>query len=147
MPSSSRAKPDRHATDVVGARIGAQIIDLIAMFVQVMALTVGIAVLVRPESESAIRGFVGFSLLTLPFYGGLLEGLWNGQTLGKRVFGIKVVNRRGTEASLGQALARNVPAVILFSWVTSAVALASMAITDRRQRVFDAIAGTYVVRA
>lgn len=147
MPSSSRDRPDRHATDVVGARIGAQIIDLIIMFVQAMALTIGIAVLVRPESEAAIRSFVGFSFLTLPFYGGLLEGLWNGQTLGKRVFGIKVVDRRGTEASLGQAFVRNVPAVILFSWVTSAVALASMAISNRHQRVFDTVAGTYVVRA
>lgn len=147
MPSSRRAKPDRHATDVVGARIGAQIVDLIVMFGQVMALTIGLVLLFRPETEAGVRGFVGLSFLTLPLYGGLLEGLWNGQTVGKRFFGIKVVDSRGREASLGQALARNFPAVILFSWVTSAVALASIAISDYNQRVFDVLADTYVVRA
>ena len=147
MPSSNPGRPDRHATDVVGSRIGAQIVDLVLMFVQVMVFTVGLAFLVRPESESAVRGFVGLAFLTLPLYGGLLEGFWNGQTVGKRLLGIKVVDRRGDEASVGQALVRNLPAVILFSWLTSAVALAAIAIDDRHQRVFDVVAGTYVVRA
>jgi uncharacterized RDD family membrane protein YckC len=117
------------------------------MFVQAVVLTIGLRLLVRPESEAALRSFVGVSFLTLPLYGGLLEGLWNGQTVGKRVLGIRVVGSGGDEASLGQAFARNVPAVIMFSWATSAVALSSMAISDRRQRVFDLLADTYVVRA
>lgn len=146
MPSDY-AKPDRRATDVVGARIGAQIVDLVAMVVQVLVVAVGLAVLIRPESEAAAEGFVGLAFLTLPLYGGLLERFWNGQTLGKRMAGIKVVNGRGEDPSAGQALARNLPAAILFSWVTSAVALAAIAIDGHNQRVFDMVAGTYVVRA
>ena len=146
MPSQYD-KPDRRATDVVGARIGAQIVDLVLMFGQVMVVALGLAFLTQPESEAAVEGFVGVAFLTLPLYGGLLEGYWNGQTVGKRMTGIKVVNRRGEEPSVGQAFGRNVPAVILFSWLTSAVALAAMAMDDHRQRVFDSIAGTYVVKA
>ena len=147
MPSNRTVKPDRDTTDVVGARIGAQIIDLIVMFVQMLAVALGLVFLIRPETESAARGYVFLSFLTLPLYGGLLEGYWNGRTVGKRMLGIKVVDRRGEAPSFGQAFVRNLPAVILFSWVTSAVALAAMAIDDDRQRVFDGVAGTYVVRA
>ena len=147
MPSRNLDRPDRDATDVVGSRIGAQIVDLVVMFVQVFAVTFALALLVRPNHEAAVRGFVGLAFLTLPLYGGLLEGYWNGQTVGKRLLGIKVVDGRGDEASVGQAIVRNLPAVILFSWLTSAVALAAIAIDDRHQRVFDVVAGTYVVRA
>jgi len=145
MPSGY-AKPDRRATDVVGARIGAQIVDVLAMLVQALAVTVGLTMVLQPESEAAVEGFVGLAFLTLPLYGGLLEGFWNGQTLGKRLVGIRVVNGRGEDCSVGQALARNLPAVILFSWLTSAVALAAIAISSHSQRVFDMVAGTYVVR-
>jgi uncharacterized RDD family membrane protein YckC len=115
------------------------------MFVQVLAVGIGLAVLVRPESRAQFQSFVFLSFLTLPFYGGLLEGYWNGQTLGKRMLGIKVVNRDGHDPSVGQAVVRNLPAVILFSWLTSAVALAAMAMSNERQRVFDSVADTYVV--
>lgn len=79
-------------------------------------------------------------------HGGLLEGYWNGQTVGKRLLGIEVVDGHGEAPSVGQAFARNLPAVVLFSWLTSAVALAAMAATDRRQRVFDVAPGTVDVR-
>ena len=147
MPASVSGRPDRDSTDVVGSRIGAQLVDLVLMFVQVLAVTFALGTLLRPEGESAVRGLVGLAFVTLPLYGGLLEGYWNGQTVGKRLVGIEVVDRRGDHPSVGQALARNLPAVVLFTWLTSAVALAAMAMNDRRQRVFDGVAGTYVVRA
>ena len=147
MPSSDRVEPTRDTTAVVGPRIGAQIVDLVLMFVQMFVVTMALALLVRPERAEAVQGFAFVGLLTLPLYGGLLEGFWNGRTVGKRLFGIRVVDRRGDDPSLEQAFLRNVPALILFSWASSAVALAAMAMSDRRQRVFDRAAGTYVVRA
>ncbi|WP_435174325.1 RDD family protein [Halorussus sp. AFM4] len=147
MPSDTSGRPDRHATDVVGARIGAQFVDLVLQFVQVVGVAVALGSLVRPEGEAAVRGLVGLGFLTLPLYGGLLEGFWNGQTVGKRLAGIRVVDRRGDDPSVGQVLVRNLPAVVLFSWLTSAVALAAIATSERNQRVFDGVAGTYVVRA
>lgn len=148
MPSTEdRTPPDETTTDVVGERVGAQVIDTVALFVQVVVLTVALAALLRPSSEGAVRGLTFLTFLTLPLYGGLLEGYWNGQTLGKRAMGIKVVDGSGAEPGFGPALARNVPAVVLFSWLTTVVALVAIATDDRRQRLFDRTAGTYVVDA
>lgn len=136
--SAPTDRPGRRATDVVGGRIGAQIIDVIAMTVQLVA----VATLLGGG-----RGGFFLGLLTLPLYGGLLEGYWNGQTLGKKALGIKVVDARGGKVTVGQAAIRNLPAVIMPGWLVYLVALASMAMTDTRQRVFDQIAGTVVIRA
>lgn len=42
---------------------------------------------------------------------------------------------------------RNVPAVVLFGWLPTFVALAAIAVSEYRQRLFDTAADTYVVRA
>jgi uncharacterized RDD family membrane protein YckC len=145
MPSSDPVRPDDGTTDVVGDRIFAQLIDLVIMFVQVVG--VALAVVLRPERAASVRAYVFLGVFTLPLYGGLLEAYWNGQTVGKRLLGIKVVDWQGYDPSLGQALIRNIPAMLLFSWLTTAVALAAIAMSDSRQRVFDSVADTYVVRA
>ncbi len=145
MPSD-RLEVTSESTDVVGARVAAQVVDLVCLFLQVIAVTVVLGLAFSPETESELRGYIVLGFLTLPLYGGLLEGFWNGQTVGKRMLGIKVVNSRGDEPGFGQALVRNVPAVILFTWISTAVGLAAIAINDRRQRLFDEAAGTYVVR-
>ena len=143
MPSD-RLEVTSESTDVVGARVAAQVVDLVCLFLQVIAVTVVLAF--SPETESELRGYIFPGFVTLPLDGGLREGFWNGQTVGKRMLGIKVVNSRGDEPGFGQALVRNVPAVILFTWISTAVGLAAIAINDRRQRLFDEAAGTYVVR-
>lgn len=145
MPSANRIRPDGDTTDVVGARIGAQVVDVILQFVQFLVVALALAALAGPPAtESEIRGYASLAVLTLPLYGGLLEGLWNGQTVGGRLVDVRVVDREGRSPSVGQALDRTIPAVVLFSWVTTAVGLA--AADDRRQRLFDRPAGTYVVR-
>lgn len=130
--------PSIHDTNVVGARIGAQTIDIIAMLLQLA--------MVATLLGGGRSGFF-LALLTLPLYGGLLEGYWNGQTLGKRALDIRVVDERGGEITFAQAFVRNLPAMLMPGWLAYVVALASMAVTDRRQRVFDQIAETVVVGA
>ncbi len=147
MPASETVRPDGETTDVVGERIGAQVVDVVLLFVQLLVVGLGLAWLLGPATSAGVRGLVYLGALTLPLYGGLLEGLWNGQTVGKRLFGVRVVDRDGGSPSVGQALVRNVPAVIVFSWLTTAVALAAIATDDRHQRLFDRPAGTYVVEA
>lgn len=148
MPSDeARIPPDETTTDVIGKRVGAQIIDTVAVFVQLILVVLLFAVLLRPDSEAGVNGLAILGVFTLPLYGGLFEAYWNGQTLGKRAMGIKVVDDRGAEPELGAALSRNLPAVVLFSWLTVVVALVAIATDDRRQRLFDQAAGTYVVDA
>lgn len=145
MSSSGTIRSDRDTTAVVGARIWAQLVDLVILFVQIGVVGVALARIVRPDTEGGVTGLTLVTFLTLPLYGGLLEGYWNGQTVGKRLLDIKVVDVRGTDPSVEQALVRNFPAVVLFSWLTTVVALAAVATSDRRQRVFDRAANTYVV--
>lgn len=128
--------PDRSDTGVVGERVGAQIVDLVLMAVQL-----GVVVLVLGSGTGAFL----LGLLTLPLYGGLQEGYWDGQTVGKKVFGIRVVSERGGDCSVGQAFARNAPALAIPGWLAYLVALLSMAASDYRQRLFDRVAGTVVV--
>lgn len=128
----------RDSTDVVGDRIVAQIFDTIFISIQFVLVVASLSYL-------ADRYLIYLSILTLPLYGGLLEGYWNGQTIGKRMTGIKVVDNFNNEPGVRKALIRNLPALVLFSWVAVVVGLAAIATSDCRQRLFDRIAGTYVV--
>ncbi|GAA0249527.1 hypothetical protein GCM10009000_077190 [Halobacterium noricense] len=75
----------------------------------------------------------------------LIEGFWDGYTIGKRLFGIRVVQENGTPCTLGSSVVRNLLEIIdgLFYYL---IGFISMAMTDKRQRLGDRVAGTVVVR-
>lgn len=141
--------PERNDSDVIGARIGAQIIDTIAavvvFFVAIM-LFGGLGG--STGSEGAAGGgiligiFMGF--VGSVFYGLLLEGVWDGYTVGKKLFGIKVVKEDGSPCDLGAAFVRNLLEIIdgFFYYLVGFIA---MALSDKRQRIGDRLAGTVVV--
>lgn len=146
MPSDTRVQPTEGTTDVVGDRIIAQIIDIVITFGWLVAGVAGLAALAGPPEGDA-GGYVLLTAFTLPLYGGLLEAYWNGQTVGKRLIGVRVVDSYGSTPSFGAAALRNIPAVIVFGWLPALVGLAAIATDDRNQRLFDRIAETYVVDA
>lgn len=81
------------------------------------------------------------------FYPMITEWLWDGQTLGKRVFGLRVMDERGLALRPGQIILRNlmrtVDSLPLFLYLVGGVA----AVVSRRcQRLGDLVAGTIVVR-
>ncbi|MER3496943.1 MAG: hypothetical protein C4320_09400, partial [Armatimonadota bacterium] len=83
----------------------------------------------------------------LPFlYFIVLEGLWNGKTLGKAVFSIRVRLADGTPVSFFAATIRNFlrPADMLPP-VTYLVGSAAMFLNPRLQRIGDLVANTVVV--
>ncbi|RUL85416.1 RDD family protein [Tautonia sociabilis] len=79
-------------------------------------------------------------------YGALLEGLFNGQTIGKRAMGIRVVSVEGVPITGGQAFLRNLlwclDGMMPFAYMP---ALASMILTRRFQRLGDLAARTMVI--
>jgi uncharacterized RDD family membrane protein YckC len=79
-------------------------------------------------------------------YGAFCEGLFNGQTVGKRVLGIRVVSERGVPISGAQAVLRNlvgtVDGLLPFFYQP---ALVSMILSSKFQRLGDLAAGTMVV--
>jgi uncharacterized RDD family membrane protein YckC len=89
------------------------------------------------------------------FYGGLFETLWNGQTPGKRLLGLRVLSIDGQPINALQAVLRNVlrdvdaqPMVGFgagFAIPFYMLALVAMASNNRFQRLGDLASGTIVV--
>lgn len=85
-------------------------------------------------------------LLPVLFYDLVLELLLNGQSVGKKVMGIKVISLNGEQPSLGQYLLRWIFRIIDFSFSGSIVGLVMVAATEKKQRLGDLIAGTVLVK-
>jgi uncharacterized RDD family membrane protein YckC len=79
-------------------------------------------------------------------YGAVLEWRWHGQTLGKRVVGLRVLQDNGTAITFVQAAVRNLVRIVDIlpgTYLTGGVT----ALLDRRgRRLGDIAAGTVVVR-
>lgn len=143
-------QPTRDDTDVIGARIGATIIDSIIMgvlFYLSLLVFGGIGGAAGGDAGAGGGYFIGFfvGLIVVLFYGILLEGAWDGYTVGKKLFGIKVVKEDGSPCDFGAAFVRNLLEIIdgLFYYLVGFIV---MAMSDKRQRIGDRLAGTVVVR-
>ena len=66
-----------------------------------------------------------------------------GQTIGKRIQGIRVVSETGARISVGQAIVRQLPVLLQVFWIDAMFAL----FTERSQRAFEMLSKTRVVRA
>lgn len=94
----------------------------------------------------------GFMVITLAefaigfAYAALLEGFWNGQTIGKRLFHLRVIDQTGLPLRLEQAWVRNLMRVfdaLPFAYLFGGIAVLS---SPLMQRFGDRVAGTLVVR-
>lgn len=136
-------------TDVLGRRIGAGLIDLLIVFVLLVVVgvafgqseTSGTGASVQLEGASAIV----FLALMLLYYGGL-EAM-SGQTIGKRVMGIRVVRADGGPAGAGQIALRTILRLIdgILLYLVAIVVI--VATGRRRARLGDLAGRTAVVRA
>lgn len=89
------------------------------------------------------------------FYGGIFETLWNGQTPGKRITGLRVLSLDGRPINAMQAVLRNVlrdvdalPMTgfgVVFAVPLYMLGLVVMTANDRYQRLGDLACGTIVV--
>lgn len=136
--SGTYSAPSPGDTEVIGARIAAQIVDICVIFIVVL-----IAILVAGAVLQSRAAMFLLGVAALLGYGTILEGAY-GRTLGKMALQIKVVDRTGDQIGYVEAFVRNIPA-LFGGWVTWLVGMAAIAISDRNQRLFDLLAGTYVV--
>jgi uncharacterized RDD family membrane protein YckC len=88
----------------------------------------------------AMAALVAIPVLALVYFP-VFEAL-RGQTLGKRWLGIYVVRETGEAVGWGPAILRRLPFVLEIFWIDALFAL----FTERRQRAFDLVARTVVVR-
>ncbi len=85
-----------------------------------------------------------FIIVLWIFYGIIFE-TWRGQTIGKMLLGIIVVKESGEPCDFVAALLRNVFRIIdgLFLYLIGFIVIA---LTEKRQRLGDRLAGTVVVK-
>ncbi|HEV8671179.1 MAG TPA: RDD family protein [Candidatus Limnocylindria bacterium] len=77
----------------------------------------------------------------------LFEWLGNGQTIGKRMFGLRVIADDGAPAGFIAILVRNLVRVVDFLPGFYGLGLLAIVVSSRSQRLGDLAAGTFVVRA
>lgn len=144
----------------IGSRALAVMIDLciqlgiLALFIWGIVLLAG-AQKGHPVHEPApdrlayniIAGIVIFILFAIFFgYFILFEALWNGQTPGKKIMGIRVVRDGGYPIDFSAALVRNL--VRVGEWALGGYALSALCalVSPENKRIGDYAAGTIVVR-
>ncbi len=127
------------------------------LYVGVTIVFGGLSLVASGASEVLGSGGIIATFLLAPLslflYNFGLEGWWDGQTLGKKALGLKVVQDDGRPVTPLKAGIRAIPIFVAvlgsigaFIFAAQlAVGLVVMAVTDDNQRLFDILAGTVVV--
>ncbi|PCI51441.1 MAG: hypothetical protein COB51_01910 [Moraxellaceae bacterium] len=99
----------------------------------------------------SVLGVAGFGLFTISmfvmewFYPVLFEVLWNGQTPGKKLMELKVVNDNATPVTWSSSLVRNLFRGVDFLPLFYITGLVSLCVNSQFKRVGDLAAGTLVI--
>lgn len=135
----------------VGERMGAYALDLLIKVAYL--IFVGYVFFYLLHLDRILGGMDNWSrisimmLFFLPyaFYSLVMESIFEGQTLGKRIAKIKVVKIDGYQASFGDYLMRWLFRLVDFISCSGLVGLVAMIISDKRQRLGDMVSGTAVI--
>lgn len=128
--------------DTVVANLISSVLLLLVMLVAALLSTV----IGSSGLEFGLALYFVVSFLVQYGYMLVLEALWSGQTVGKRVMGLRVVQDTGVRVTLQHSLLRNLGRLVdnlpIFYLVGGVAALFS----ENHQRLGDILAGTIVVR-
>ena len=128
----------------IGSRMIAAIIDGVIQFV--VGLSGILAIGVLPEGVVQIGVSIAWVLFVAFGYFAVFEGLWDGQTPGKRVQRLRVVTVDGQPVTFSNALLRNIVRIVDFLPGGYAIGVITMLVSPKEQRLGDLAAGTLVVR-
>ncbi len=123
------------------ARVLAFSVDLLLRGVALFVLSIGLSLI----GNFGMGLFLIVVFLMEWFYPVLFEVLRNGETPGKRMFGLRVLNDNGTPVSWGPSLVRNLLRAVDFMPAFYGFGLASMLLNRDFKRLGDLAAGTIVV--
>jgi uncharacterized RDD family membrane protein YckC len=136
----------------IGSRFVALLVDYLIWTVAIVLLIL-LVVLIDPSLsyfskvaakwEQALTIFIYFLLYWGYFT--LFEAFWNGQTPGKRIAKIRVIQRSGRGIGLFESMTRNLLRAVDQFPVVYAVGVVSILCTRDHQRLGDLAAGTLVV--
>jgi uncharacterized RDD family membrane protein YckC len=131
----------------LGSRFAAHLID----FLIIIATLIGLGMLagwlstILPILSTVTNGILFTTFALFPFaYFIFLEGLWNGQTVGKKLGKIRVRMADGTPITFAASTARNFLRVADFLPLFYFLGMCSLFVNPKMQRIGDLIAGTIV---
>ncbi|MEI7732298.1 MAG: RDD family protein [Verrucomicrobiota bacterium] len=121
-------------------------IDLACILVMIILLSYGLMFLawLSPDLAGAVQ-MIGYFVISIG-YGILLEWVWRGQTIGKRVMRLRVVDAQGLRLQPSQVVIRNLLRFVdalPFVYLVGGIACL---LSPRAQRLGDLAANTVVVR-
>lgn len=156
MDSLTLSTPERVSLSLpvagVGSRTGAYLIDTAAMFlfwlVVYFVLSLGMQVI---DELRALSGITQMVLLIGVFatqwiYWTATETFWNGQSLGKRLVGIRVVREDGSPVGFFESAVRNLLRVIDFLPAAYCLGVITTLFSRQHRRLGDIAAGTLLIR-
>jgi uncharacterized RDD family membrane protein YckC len=129
----------------VGERILAQLIDYAVYFGWILT-AVGFNSLGSANSFSQTWLLTGLIMLPIMLYPLLCEYFLDGQTLGKMALKIKVIRLDGSKATLSAYLLRWLLSIVDVTFLSGLIAILTIAITGKGQRLGDIAAGTAVIK-
>ncbi|AMY07038.1 RDD family protein [Luteitalea pratensis] len=125
-----------------GPRVLAKVVDALA-FLLLVAVTLVLAWLSPRGGMTVILICVAVLIAGFGFLIYTIVAEWrSGQTFGKRRYGLFVVQESGAPITLGQSVVRQMSLVFQIFWIDALFAL----FTERRQRAFELLSKTRVVR-
>jgi len=135
----------------IGSRFGAMLVDLawqVGIFI-LLAIFTGILTAIFGWSTSGpiveVLMIVAVFLLVFGYFI-LFETVWNGQTPGKRSFGLRVLRDGGRPVDFFSVATRNLVRVADFLPVSYAIGAGAIFFHPQYKRLGDMAAGTIVVR-
>lgn len=144
-----------------GSRAAAALVDYFIIALIVLALIAALAGagaialrvrdLIDPDALGELGGFAIAVLIAViggvnTFYFVASEWFLSGQSVGKKLFGLRVVRDGGYAVSFSASLIRNVMRVVDMLPGVYLVGLLSVTLSKERRRLGDFVAGTLVVR-
>jgi uncharacterized RDD family membrane protein YckC len=129
------------------SRMLALVVDLavIAMLESVVQQVAKPLIVFGADLSGAVQ-IVAYFVITLA-YAMVAEWLWRGQTIGKRLMRLRVVDASGLRLEPGQVIVRNLMRVADALPALYLVGGVSCLLSRRRQRLGDLAAGTAVIRS
>lgn len=131
----------------VGSRLVAALLDSIfkIAYVFLSLLLSGLFGLFDNPNETLLIILAVLFFIPLVFYNLLMEQFFNGQSLGKKIMKIKVVKLDGSQPQFGAYLIRWVLRIIDINLFNGVIALLTVALSEKSQRLGDMAAGTTVI--
>ncbi len=134
----------------VGSRIVAAALDAVIQFAALVVLLLMSRFIGTTDTAALAAIVVTELVLVLAGYPIVMEWLTNGRTVGKLVFGLRVVRDDGGPIGFRQALVRGLAGLVLekpglLAPLSTAAGVTTMSLSAREKRLGDLLAGTVVL--